>query len=329
MQTPTVWPPFRPHWLVPGGDLQTLVGALLPGPRWAYTARQHVVSLPDGDRLILHDDLPAAWRAGDITALMVHGLGGCHASGYMQRIAARLNARGVRTFRLDLRGCGAGTGVAQWLYHAGRSEDVDAALQTVARLCPGSPLKLIGFSLGANIVLKLLGELADAGPARVAAAMAVNPPLDLARCARHLLKWRNRIYDRFFAKLLWGQMQRRRKLLPHAPAPPLWRRPKTLLEFDELVTAPLAGYRSADDYYERCSARRVIAQVRTPTVVLTSADDPVAPLACFEGVAWSPATELHVTRGGGHLGYYGRDRNDPDRRWLDWRVTAWATASGE
>ncbi len=118
------------------GHAQTLAGVYLPAGRYPYRARQHRVALADGDQLVLHDDRPDAWQAGDRAALLIHGLAGCHTSGYMQRIAHKLSARGVRVFRMDLRGCGAGQGLARWPYHSGRTEDAVAALEAIARLRP-------------------------------------------------------------------------------------------------------------------------------------------------------------------------------------------------
>ena len=116
-------PPFRQHLLFRGGHAQTLAGAYLPGRRYRYRAEQREVTLPDGDRIVLHDDCPAGWQSGQRAALLIHGLAGSHQSGYMQRIAHKLQARGVRAFRMDLRGCGAGAGLARLPYHSGRSED--------------------------------------------------------------------------------------------------------------------------------------------------------------------------------------------------------------
>ncbi|OYV87501.1 MAG: hypothetical protein B7Z73_10010 [Planctomycetia bacterium 21-64-5] len=138
------------------------------------TARLH-----DGDQIVLHDDCPEGWQPGDRVALLIHGLAGCHQSIYMLRIAARLEELGVRAFRMDLRGCGAGVGLARLPYHAGRSEDAAAALETIARLCPASPVALVGFSMGGNIALKLLGELGEERCGHLDRAVAVCPPFDL------------------------------------------------------------------------------------------------------------------------------------------------------
>ena len=90
--------------------MQTLAGVYLPWPAVSYRAQKHYVTLSDGDQVVLHDDCPAEWQPGDRSALLIHGLAGCHTSGYMQRIAHKLSSRGVRAFRMDLRGCGAGAG---------------------------------------------------------------------------------------------------------------------------------------------------------------------------------------------------------------------------
>ena len=146
--------PFRSHPLLRGGHAQTLAGAYLPSVRSAYRAAQHRVRLADGDQLVLHDDRPPDWRDGDRTAMLIHGLGGTYLSGYMRRIALRLGQIGIRVFRLDLRGAGAGIWLAKLPYHSGRSDDAAAAIRYIAEICPGSSTSLIGFSLGGNIAPK-------------------------------------------------------------------------------------------------------------------------------------------------------------------------------
>ncbi len=75
-----------------------VLGNLLPGGRFPYAARSHRLTLRDGDQLVVHDDLPSEWQPSDPVAVLVHGLGGDHRSGYMVRIAAKLNQQGVRGF---------------------------------------------------------------------------------------------------------------------------------------------------------------------------------------------------------------------------------------
>ncbi|HEX7448613.1 MAG TPA: alpha/beta fold hydrolase [Pirellulales bacterium] len=313
---------FRPHPLLRGGHVQTLAGAYLPGPRFAYRARQHIVCLPDGDRIVLHDDMPEAWQAGDRAALLIHGLGGSHLSTYMQRIAVKLQRRGVRSFRMDLRGCGAGMTLARFPYHSGRSEDAAAALAAIAALCPGSPVALVGFSLGGNIALKLLGETADQPCGHLDRAVAVCPPADLTAAVEHISRRRNRLYERHFLRRLIAQVRQRRKLLPDLPGADWPKTPRRLWEFDNVYTAPVSGFGGADEYYRRASSLRVCQNIRLPALVIASRDDPLVPAASLELLRECPAVRLEIVASGGHLGFVGR-RQGADRRWLDWRIVEW------
>jgi len=313
-------PDFRPHPLLLTGHLQTLAG--LRHKPMKEAARQHRVTLVDGDQIVLHDDCPNEWKSGHRTALMIHGLAGCHASPYMQRIARKLNVCGVRTFRMDLRGCGAGVGLARLPYHSGRSEDAVEALKKIDELCPGSPTTLIGFSLGGNIALKLLGEFPSRLPAHLDRALAVCPPVDLRKCVQSLKQGLNRFYDRIFVQLLMDQIQVQLRLLPGAPAREL-RRPRGVLEFDESFTAPVCGFGTAANYYERSSSAQFVPDIRVPTLILAAGDDPLIPGQVFDELCLSSAVSLHLARSGGHLGFIGRRNGDPDRRWMDWRVVEW------
>ncbi len=318
--------PFQPHPLVRGGHVQTLAGVYLPWPALAYRAEKHCVTLSDGDQIVLHEDCPAEWQPSDRSALLIHGLAGCHTSGYMQRIAHKLSARGVRAFRMDLRGCGAGVGLARLPYHSGRSEDAAAALEAIARLAPHSPTTLAGFSLGANITLKLLGELGQRGCGNLDSALAVCPPVDLAACSRQISLVRNRPYDRFFVKLLLRQIGAADAMSPDAVGVAFRRRPRTLWDFDNEFTAVVCGFGTADAYYRAASSAQYIPSIRIPTLVLAARDDPMIPPDPLTAVSLPPSVRVHWTDYGGHLGFVGRGGVDPDRRWMDWRVVDWVLA---
>lgn len=314
-------PPFRPHLLVRGGHAQTIIGAYLPHPARTAQTKQHRIVLEDGDQLVLHEDTPDAWTAGSRVVLQIHGLGGSHESPYMQRLAARLLERGVRNFRLDLRGYGAGYALAKHPGHAGRSEDAAAALRQIATLCPGSPVTVIGYSLGGNITLKLLGEVGEHPPGGLDRAIAVCPPIDLSRCSENIKSGLNQVYDRTFVRSLMTLVNRRRRELPHfAEEALLSPAPRTLLEFDDRYTAIKSGFSGAVEYYARCSSLPLLTNIRVPTLIIAAADDPLIPASIFADLSASSAVQLHIAPSGGHLGFIGRSGADPDRRWLDWRL---------
>jgi predicted alpha/beta-fold hydrolase len=319
-------PDFKPHPLLRNPHAQTLAGAYLPSGRYVERAAKLRVPLPDGDTVVLHDDRPTNWRSGDRVALLVHGLAGCHQSSYMLRAAQKLVRRGVRTFRMDHRGCGAGEGLASLPYHGGRSDDVRAALQLLQTLCLGSPVAVVGFSLSGNIVLKLIGESPSTVPINVEKVLAVCPALDLGLCAHSLSGRWQKFYERYFVSSLCRQVHVNRRLRPDVPALNAGRRLKTLIEFDDLYTGPVCGFGTAENYYATNSARRHVANIRLPTLILIAEDDPLIPAASFDALQPPDNVLLHRTTHGGHLGYVGKPGVDGDSRWMDWRIVDWVTA---
>jgi len=320
-------PHFRPHPLVRGGHLQTILGSYLPhGIRLNSTVRQ--VLLPDGDAIALHDDGLAVTPAVALAspppiAVLLHGLGGSHQSSYMMRVSAKLRARGVHVFRMDLRGCGAGLALARHPLNAGRSEDAAAVLECLHREYPDAPIHLVGFSMGANIALKLAGELGAGAPPHLASVMAVCPPIDLAECTRNIQRGVNSLYDRKFVNSLIKHIGMRVRLVPDAHTRPLVPKPRRLMDFDSLFTAPLCGYADVHDYYARASSGPLLAKIVVPTFILTAASDPIVPVGCFQPGDYSATTQLHIAECGGHLGFIAAKSDDPDCRWLDWRVVEW------
>ncbi|MFO0900207.1 MAG: alpha/beta fold hydrolase [Pirellulales bacterium] len=318
-------PPFWPHRLLPGGHLQTLASVLWPSGPDATGPVQRRVVLPDGDQLVLQDDAPAAWPTDGKAALLVHGLAGSHASPYMRRIAARLLERGVRVFRLDLRGAGAGVGLAKLPYHAGRSDDVRAAIAAIHELCPRARLTLVGFSLGGNIALKLAGEVGAARLGGLERVMAVSPPVDLAACIHGLATPVGRLYDTYFLRMLLRQMHERSGSEPDAARPSWPRRPRGLFEFDDWYTAPVSGFGDAANYYRQSSALQFLPEISLPTLILAARNDPLVASRPLESARLPAKVRTLITAGGGHLGFLARRGNDPDRRWMDWRVVEWVT----
>jgi predicted alpha/beta-fold hydrolase len=319
---------FRPLAWLPGGHAQTMADSFLPGLKQPYSAAPFAVTLSDGDRIMLHDDCPAGWRSGGPVALLVHGICGHHRSAHVVRAVTKLLPWGVRTFRMDLRGCGAGAGLARKPYHAGRSGDVAAALRALARICPDSPVSLIGFSLGGNLALKLAGEVGNRPPANLESVLAVCPPIDLAASAATLRRPLNHwLYGRHFLKTLARTVIQR---YPHharfASNPRCLR---SFHEFVELYLAPVCGFTSGAEYYERCSSARLLSAIRVPTLVLASRDDPLVPPRVYEQARYSASTRLALLDHGGHLGFFGKSNPpDPDNDWLAWRILDWVAQFG-
>lgn len=312
---------FRPLPLLGNPHVQTVLGTYLGGPLWSIASEERRVPVDDGDWLVVHDSVPPGWRPGEPVALLVHGLGGSHRSGYMRRLTVQLLPRGLRVIRMDLRGCGRGLPLSRRPYHAGCSADIRVVAELIQRETPSSPLILVGFSLGGNIVLKLAGEAAEQPVPGLMCVAAVGPPVDLARCADLIAQPRNRFYERFFVRELMVLARRRQRLFPDLPAVQ-FPRPLTLRLFDDVYTAPRSGFRDAADYYSRASSLPLIPNIAVPTLILTARDDPFIAVEPFETLQTPAHVQVRIVRHGGHLGFLGWD-GAGGIRWAEQRVLEW------
>jgi predicted alpha/beta-fold hydrolase len=314
-------PDFRPLPLLGNPHVQTVLGAFLPGVYCPAPRRRHVVTLPDGDRVLLHENAPRSWKPGDPIALLLHGLTGSHASSHICRLAGRLLRRGIRVFRMDMRGAGLGLPLARYAYHSGRSEDVRVALAELSHIAPGSPQLLAGLSLGGNVALKLAGELPGAPVPGLVRVAAIAPPIDMARCAELLLLPSNRLYERHFLAGLVRDAELRQNYYPDLPPLNL---PKnlTVVLFDEHYTAPRGGFANAQDYYRRASSQPLIGGIPIPTLIVASRDDPFIAAEPFETLRVPNHIEVHLLPRGGHVGFVGWD-GAGGVRWAERRVAEW------
>ncbi len=315
-------PPFEPHPWLKGPHLQTIVGRYWPWPRHRLDSAYFEVDLGDGDRTSVLESIPDGWSRGDPTAILIHGLGGCARSAYIVRIGKRLAEMGIRVVRMNLRGAGSSFGLARSFYHSGKTEDVRAVGEWLAARVPGSPIGLLGFSLGANLALKMAAEASDQPLEGLDCVVAANPPLDLKACCRMIQQPWNRLYDRNFLRNLRAEVTRLHRAFPDLEPIDL-SRARSLYEFDEIYTAPRNGFSDATDYYVRSSAGPMLHRIEVPGLVIHAEDDPFIPPEPFREVVFPPQLALELIPYGGHLGYLSNKTWLGDWRWLDARIGAW------
>ena len=299
---------YEAPWWLPGGHLQTIVAALLPAPRVAWSRERW--ETPDGDFI----DLDWAGRYSNPSGPLIvlfHGLEGSSASPYARAIAARALSMGWRCVVPHFRGCSGELNRLPRAYHSGDSAEIGWILNRL-----DAPYA-VGISLGGNALLKLLGEKGEG--TRLRKAVAISAPLDLAAAGRNLDAGLSReIYTRIFLRSLkrktLEKIERQRIAVDAARV----RRARTFWEFDDSVTAPLHGFLGADDYWARSSSGPWLARIRIPTLVINARNDPFMPEAALDAIRNSgevpPNVVLEFPRTGGHAGFPGRDR------WLAQRV---------
>lgn len=303
-------PTFRPRFPWIGGDLQTLRNYLTPGG-WdlsAWPSERLFFEADDGsgDRMqgVLHRN------ANGPLVVLLHGLTGCEESFYVLETARYLLSQGVSVLRLNLRGAGPARQTCTGHYCAGSSADLACVLRQLPQDLLGRGLVLIGYSLGGNIVLKYLAET----PLAVApdCAIAVSAPIDLAAAARRMMAPRNRLYHGWLLKRMAQEAAAGSAVLDDAERAAI-AGASTVYAFDDVFVAPRNGFAGADDYYRKCSAGRMLADIAIPTLLIHARNDPWIPAAAFTDIDIASLSNisLALADSGGHVGFHGRNRETP------------------
>lgn len=214
-----------------------------------------------------------------------------------------VGSRGWRGVVVHFRGC---SGVANRLaraYHSGDSAEIDWVLRRLSTNL-AAPLFAAGVSLGANCLLKLLGEQGADARTVVAAAAAVSAPLDLAAASHALAQGVNRVYARHFLKTLVPAALAKLERFPGIFRAEDVLAARTLYDFDDVVTAPLHGFDGAADYYAKSSAGQFLGAVRVPTLIINSRNDPFLPASFLPKASQvAAAIRLETPEAGGHVGF--------------------------
>lgn len=310
---------YRAPWWLPGGHLQTIAPALLRQPRRVTTERERL-ELADGDFLDLD------WRREGRAKLCIlsHGLEGSSRAAYIQAMADALWQEGWDVLAWNCRSCSGELNRLPRFYHSGVSDDLQQVIDHALAVHPAAQVDLVGFSLGGNLILKLLGELGANAPVRLHRAVAFSVPCDLASSSRRLESWLNRrLYMRRFIRPLLAKVEGKRARHPEIPGIDPRTRLETFKQFDDRYTAPLHGFRDAEDYWERCSSRPRLPGIRVPTLLVQAANDPFLAEDCYPyaEAGESDFFHLEVPRGGGHVGFGSPWQT---RNWAESRVLEFA-----
>jgi len=306
---------FRPRafqaarW-APGPHAQTLAARVLRPAEGPFVERERLWT-PDGDFLDL-DWAPDPGPDAPI-ALVMHGLEGSAQRRYMRNTARELVRAGVRPVALNFRGCSGEPNQTPLFYHSGKTDDPDFVITTLRERYPTRRIGALGFSLGGNVLLKLMGERSDGGRGIVDAAAVISVPYDLdAGCTLLERSFMGRFYTSYFLRSLQAKVRLKSRVLGEVLDPDAAESARTIREFDDRITAPLHGFASATHYYRESSSIRYLAGIRVPTLMLHAEDDPFLPADVIprrEAEA-NPSLHLALQRHGGHVGFLeGSPRN--------------------
>lgn len=305
---------FRSAWWLPGAHLQTVWPFLFRRRRMPVFTWERV-ELPDGDFLDL------AWcGSGPNICIVLHGLEGCYQSHYAPGLMQALSRAGWRVVMLHFRGCSGEPNRLDRSYHSGETGDLAYVLKLLAEREQPAALTAVGFSLGGNVLLKYLGETGTA--AKLHAACAVSVPFDLAIGALRLERGLSRLYQWWLIQSLQRKIRTKFSQRDCPLELDRLKHHNTFRKFDTAVTAPLHGFRDADDYYRRCSSRPFLKSITVPTLILHALDDPfLGPMGVPDADELAPTVRLELSRQGGHVGFVGGRLPWQAEYWLDQRIS--------
>ncbi len=314
-------PEFEPHWLIRSGHAQTLAAAFLPRRFDLPPAEKRLFRVDAETQLLALCHWQPERKKEAPVVVIVHGLEGSSDSNYVLGIAEKAFHRGFHVVRMNQRNCGGSEGLTPTLYNSAMSGDYRAVLEELANVEGFERIFFVGYSMGGNLVSKMAGEYGAQAPSALRGVCTVCPSLDLAACADALERRENYFYQRHFVVGLLERYARKRSLFPQRYRKDGLGPIRTVREFDEAIIAPQFGYRDADDYYDQASAKRVVAEVRVPMLLITSEDDPFIPYALFLAarISENPAIRFVATQHGGHCGFISRHAS-AERFWAEERV---------
>ncbi|MEK6684849.1 MAG: alpha/beta fold hydrolase [Pseudomonadota bacterium] len=296
-------PYTAPSWL-PGGNIQTIY-PYFNKPVQLFSYRRERWELDDGDFIDVD------WMDGSINSPLIvffHGLEGGSSSHYILSIINDLRNYNWRSAVIHFRGCSGGPNRLSRAYHAGDSSEIDWMLKRITSqtqaMNPTQPVYVIGVSLGGNALLKWLGENGERAKQLVAGAATVSVPLDLAAAGSALDTGFNQVYTRHFLNSLRYKALEKLEQFPGLFDKKALKKCASIYDFDNLVTAPLHGFRDTDDYWHQSSSKPWLAHIKVPTLVINARNDPFMPASVLPAQKEvSPAVTLEFPEEGGHAGF--------------------------
>ena len=322
---PLIESSYVPPWFLRNGHAHTVYPAMRRRVEGISYQRERL-ELPDGDFM----DLDWSKVGRGQLVVIAHGLEGSSQGGYVRGMVRAFNRRGWDAVAMNFRGCSGEPNRLLRFYHSGVSDDLGLVVEHVAKR-GYARLGLVGFSLGGNVTLKYMGELAEAVPAWLVGAVAISVPCDLKASAGAMSGVSQRPYMSRFISDLHVKLKAKQSRFPKELDDTGYSELRTFKDFDDRYTAPIHGFADAEDYWAKSSSRFHMPTIRCRSLLLNAADDPFLAVECFptelaRSHAW---LHLEVPAHGGHVGFVGSglrpDEYYSERRALEFLGAANAT----
>ncbi|AWB68428.1 hydrolase [Saccharobesus litoralis] len=311
---------FKPVWWLRNRHVQT-IWQKVDRYKLNCPVEEQRLELPDGDFIDL------AWTSKPTEddsrpiVMVLHGLEGSIDSTYAKGMMNAIRDKGWIGVLMHFRGCSKEINRNHRLYHSGETQDISFVSQWLMEQYPQQSLACIGFSLGANALVKFLGETPNNA---FTASVAICPPLDLAASAKRIRQGFSWVYQKYLLDMMKATFSRKilRSDLSHLVQIEREQLDKirTLEAFDDAVTAPLHGFKNAQDYYNKCSGKQFLRYIQRPTLILHAKDDPFLSATCIpSSKELSHRVTYELSEFGGHVGYVNGESPLKVEYWLEQR----------
>jgi uncharacterized protein len=238
-------------------------------------------------------------------AVILHGWEGSAESLYILSLAQQLFERGFEVLRLNLLDHGETHHLNRDLFHSCRLSDVIGALRAVQELFPERPLRLAGFSLGGNFMLRAAAKAGEAG-LNIAKVVAVSPVLDPGET---LLALEQSFpgYQLYFVRKWVRSLIKKQTVWPQVYDFREIGRMASLRRMTAELVRRFTEFPTLEDYLDGYSIMDGrLAQLAVPARIITALDDPIIPAHSLQRLARAGPLQLTVTRHGGHCGFLER-----------------------
>lgn len=300
---------FEPPFYLKNKHLQTILPALFRKIDCVSYERERLTTW-DNDFI----DLDWSKVGSKKLVILFHGLEGNSNSQYIKGLVKVLNQNKIDTVSVNFRGCSGEPNKLLPFYHSGKSDDIQFVIDNIHNRDIYKDINLVGFSLGGNASLKYLGSSPSdlwSSPQRgeipsiLKKAVIISVPCDLKSSAIALSKGFNRIYIKRFLKRLNAKARQKELIYPDATDYQKLYRSRDFLDFDNLYTAPIHGFKDAEEYWQKCSGKQFIKNITTPTIIINAQNDPFLPKECYpiDEYKNNQNVELLTPKHGGHVGF--------------------------
>jgi len=291
---------YQPHFLLKNGHFQTIYPSLFRKFDISFYKRERI-STPDDDFL----DLDWSRIGSNKLAIISHGLEGNSQRSYAVGMVKALNQHGWDSLAWNFRGCGGETNRQLLFYHSGSTDDLDCVINHVLKLGNYKSIVLIGFSMGGNLSLVYLGQKGLNINPLIQKVVVFSVPCDLTGSSYQIAKPVNRIYQKRFLRMLHKKVKAKMTLFPNQINDDNYSEIQSFRDFDNRYTAPIHGFTSAEDYWDKCSSKQFIPKIQIPTMIVNAQNDPFLSPSCYpiNEVSKNEHVFLEIPKSGGHVGF--------------------------